>query len=51
MSPVSATFHLGSTAGSNNASSAFIDDNTYAVRDRTAAVNGTTTVGGLLEPV
>jgi hypothetical protein len=40
----SATFHLGGTTGGNDASSAFIDDNTYAVNDRTAAVGNTTTI-------
>jgi hypothetical protein len=46
VSPVAATFHLGGTTGGNDASSSFVDDNTYAVRDRTAAVGGTTTVAG-----
>ena len=42
----SATFQLGGTTGGNNASSAFIDDKTYAVRDRTSEISNTTTVGG-----
>ena len=41
-----AVFNLGGTTGGNNASSAFIDDNVYAVRDRTSDVGGTTTIGG-----
>ncbi len=42
----SATFHLGGTTGSNQASSAFIDDNNYAVRDRTSTIGNPTTVVG-----
>jgi hypothetical protein len=41
----SAEFKLGGTTGGNNASSAFIDNNIYAVRDRTTDVGNTTSVG------
>ena len=41
-----AEFHLGGTTGSNSASSAFIDDKNYAVRDRTSDIGGTTAIAG-----
>ena len=42
----SATFRLGGTTGGNEASSAFIDNANYAVRDRTSTIGNTTTVAG-----
>jgi len=42
----SASFQLGGTTGSNNASSAFIDNQNYAVRDRTADIGNTTSIAG-----
>ncbi|MCX7365316.1 MAG: FecR domain-containing protein, partial [Alphaproteobacteria bacterium] len=41
----SASFQLGGTTGSNVSTSAFIDDKTYALRDRPAGFTGTTTIG------
>jgi hypothetical protein len=41
-----AEFKLGGTTGGNSASSAFIDNNIYAVRDRTSDVGTTTSIGG-----
>lgn len=43
----SATFKLGSTTSSNVSTSAFIDDNIYALRDRPSSIGaGSTEIGG-----
>jgi hypothetical protein len=41
-----AIFRLGGTTGSNVATSAYVDDNLYAMRDRSAGMTDLTTVGG-----
>ncbi len=41
-----AIFRLGGTTGSNVATSAYIDDNLYAMRDRRTGMTDLTTVGG-----
>ena len=41
-----AVFKLGGTTGSNVATSAYIDDNLYAMRDRSSGMSDLTTVGG-----
>jgi len=43
---ISATFRLGGTTSNSAATSAFIDDKTYAMRDRPADIGNTTTIGG-----
>jgi hypothetical protein len=42
----SATFKLGGLTGTNNSTSAFIDDNIYALRDRTTNMTDTTEIAG-----